>query len=251
MASLKQGNPDPDDDFHRTHWSLVLAAIQADSPQAEKALEELCQTYYYPVYAFVRRRGHDFEAAKDLTQEFFARMLAKQYLRIVDRDRGRFRNFLLSCVEHFLSNERKKERTLKRGGNYSFIPLEGASAEERYQIEPIDKMSPDRLLDRHWALTTLELAMKQLQREYGEAGKAAHFDALQERLSGTKHAPTSFAEIAARTGMTEAAARQAASRMRVRYGELWRQCVAQTIANPQDLEVEMGHLRAVLRHQGT
>jgi RNA polymerase sigma-70 factor (ECF subfamily) len=232
--------------FQSTHWSLVLAANQADSPQAQEALGRLCRTYWYPLYAFIRRRGHEADPAKDLTQEFFSRLLAKQYLRIADRERGRFRTFLLSCVDHFLSNERKKEHTLKRGGEYSFVSLEEASAEERYLAEPADEMSPDKVLDRRWAFTVLEMSFKQLQREYAEAGKAAQFDLLQANLSGAKEAPLSFAEIGAQLGMTESAARQAAFRMRSRFGDLLRQSVAQTVASPQDLEAEMSHLRAVL-----
>jgi RNA polymerase sigma-70 factor (ECF subfamily) len=250
MASLDQTNGGGGQDFKQTHWSLVLAANQAASPEAQEALEQLCKTYWYPVYIFVRRRGHDVESAKDLTQEFFARLLAKQYLRIADRERGRFRTFLLSCVDHFLSNERKKESTLKRGGGYTFVPLDETSAEDRYQVEPVEDMSPDRLLDRRWAMTVLELSLKELQREHVESGKAAHFEALQECLSGAKDASSSFAEIGARLGMTEAAARQAASRMRARFGELLRQSVAQTVASPQDLETEMNHLCTILSSPG-
>lgn len=235
--------------FQSTHWSLILAANQADSPQALEALGRLCQTYWYPLYAFIRRRGHEAEPAKDLTQEFFSRLLEKQFLRIADQERGRFRTFLLSCVEHFLSNERKKENTLKRGGGYTFVSLEDASAEERYLAEPADEMSPDKLLDRRWALTVLEMSFQQLKHEYAESGKAAQFDALQTNLSGAKEAPCSFAEIGAQLGMTESAARQAAFRMRSRFGDLLRQSVAQTVASPQDLEAEMSHLRAVLSGQ--
>src|SRR6185436_15425697 len=144
--------------FQSTHWSLVLAA-QADSPQAYEALSRLCQIYWYAVYVFIRRRGEEAEPAKDLTQEFFSRLLDKQYLRTADPERGRFRTFLMSCVDHFLSNERKKERTLKRGGNYIFVPLDEPLAEERYQAEPHETMSPDKLLDRRWALTLLDLSL--------------------------------------------------------------------------------------------
>jgi RNA polymerase sigma-70 factor (ECF subfamily) len=232
--------------FQNTHWSLVLAANEADSTEAHQALSQLCQTYWYPIYAFIRRRGHDAEPAKDLTQEFFSRLLAKQYLRTVDKERGRFRTFLLACVEHFLSNERKKEQALKRGGQYTFVPLEEAATEDRYQVEPVEAMTPDKLLDRRWALTALELSLEQLKQEYVEAGRAAQFEALQGHLSGAKEAPSSFAEIGAALGLSEDAARQAAHRMRGRFGELLRRNVAQTVATPRDLEVELTHLRAVL-----
>ena len=232
--------------FQNTHWSLILAASQADSSQAHEALSRLCQTYWYAVYLFIRRRGAEAEPAKDLTQEFFSRLLAKQYLRTADPERGRFRTFLMSCVDHFLSNERKKERTLKRGGNYTFIPLEESSAEERYQTEPSETMSPDKLVDRRWALTLLDLSLEQLKQEYVAAGKVAQFDALQECLSGAKEAPSSFAQIATRLGISPASARQAASRMRCRFGELLRRNVAKTVSNPIEVEPEMVHLRAAL-----
>ena len=246
MASSDYSAPVAMENFQSTHWSLVLAANQGDSPQAQEALGRLCRAYWYPLYAFIRRRGHDAEPAKDLTQEFFCRLLARQYLRVADRERGRFRTFLLSCLEHFLSNEHKKENALKRGGQFTFVPLEEAFAEERYQAEPADEMSPDKLLDRRWALTVLEMSLERLKKEYFEAGKAAHFEALQANLSGAKEAPLSYAEIGAQLGMTESAARQAASRMRARFGDVLRQSVAQTVAGPRDLEAELGHLRAAL-----
>jgi len=232
--------------FQLTQWSLVLAANQVDSPQAQEALARLCQIYWYPVYVFIRRRGHEGEPAKDLTQEFFTRLIAKEFLRIADRERGRFRTFLMSCVVHFLSNERKKEHTLKRGGHYAFVPLEESSAEDRYQAEPVEEMSPDKLLDRRWALTLLELSFEQLKQEYAKAGKVAQFEELEVHLSGAKAAPSSFAEIGARLGLSEGAARQAAFRMRCRFGDLLRQSVAQTVTSPQDLEAEMKHLMAAL-----
>ena len=232
--------------FKSTHWSLVLAAIDTDSPQAQEALGRLCEAYWYPIYAFIRRRGSEAELAKDLTQEFFSRLIARQYLRVADREKGRFRTFVMSCVEHFLSNERKKEQALKRGGHYTFVPLDEALAEDRYQAEPMDEMSPARLMDRRWALTVLGLSFEKLQQEYVQSGKAVQFEALQVHLSGAKEAPCSFAEVGAQLGITEGTARQAAFRMRCRFGELLRENVAQTVASPRDLETELGHLRAVL-----
>jgi RNA polymerase sigma factor (sigma-70 family) len=246
MANMEHSAAVAVEGFQSTHWSVVLAANQADSPQAQEALGRLCQTYWYPLYAFIRRRGNDAEPAKDLTQEFFSRLIAKEYLRIADRERGRFRTFLMSCVEHFLSNERKKEQTIKRGGHYSFVPLDETSAEDRYQTEPVEEMSPDKLLDRRWAMTVLELSFNRLKQEYVESGRVAQFEALEVHLSGAKEAPCSFAEIGARLGITEGAARQAAFRMRCRFGDLLRQSVAQTVTNPQDLEAEMKHLMTAL-----
>lgn len=250
MANVGKPTDGGAERFQNTHWSLVLAACQADSRQAHEALSRLCQTYWYPVYVFIRRRGAEAEPAKDLTQEFFSRLLAKQYLRTADPERGRFRTFLMSCVEHFLSNERKKERTLKRGGNYTFVPLEEPPAEDRYQAEPYETMSPDKLLDRRWALTLLDLSLEQLKQEYVAADKVAQSETLQECLSGAKEAPSSFAEIGTRLGMSPASARQAASRMRCRFGELLRRNVAKTVSNPSQVEPELVHLRAALSSNG-
>jgi len=250
MANTRKSADTGVERLQSTHWSLVLAASQADSPQAHEALSRLCQTYWYVVYVFIRRRGEEAEPAKDLTQEFFSRLLAKQYLRTADPTRGRFRTFLMSCVDHFLSNERKKERTLKRGGNYTFVPLEERPAEERYQAEPYETMSPDKLLDRRWALTLLEMSLEQLKQEYVAAGRVAQFEALQECLSGAKEAPSSFAEIGARLGMSPGSARQAASRMRCRFGDLLRRNVAKTVSNSSEVERELVHLRAALSGNG-
>ena len=236
--------------FKSTHWSLVVAACGSDSPQSYEAMSRLCQTYWYVVYAFIRRRGAEAEPAKDLTQEFFSRLLAKHYLRTADPERGRFRTFLMSCVDHFLSNERKRERTVKRGGNYTFVPLEESTAEARYQAEPFETMSPDRMLDRRWALTLLDLSLEQLKQEYVAAEKIGQFDALEECLSGAKEASSSFAEIGLRLGMSPASARQAACRMRCRFGELLRRNVAKTVSSPSEVESELVHLRAALCSNG-
>ncbi len=246
MANFDQATAAGAGGFQMTNWSMVLAANQADTPAAHEALSRLCETYWYPVYAFIRRRGHEVEPAKDLTQEFFGRLIAKQYLRIADRERGRFRTFLLACVDHFLANEWKKERTLKRGGNYTLLPLDDFPVEEWYQAEPADELSPDKLLDRRWALTLLQGAMERLRAEYVGSGKGALFDALQGCLSGAKEAPATFADLGAHLGLSEGACRQAAFRMRVRYGELLREGVAQTVANPSELEAELRHLRTSL-----
>jgi RNA polymerase sigma factor (sigma-70 family) len=246
MARLNYSTPVGQRDFRSTHWSLVLAATQPDSTEARAALARLCEAYWYPLYAYIRRRGHDPEQAKDLTQELFARLIEKQYLQAADRQRGRFRTFLLACAQHFLSNEAKKEKTLKRGGAYQIIALEDAMAEDRYGAEPVDEMSPERLFERRWALTMLDQTMEELKQEFAQAGKAAHFDILQVFLSGSKEAPASYAEIGVQLDLSEGAARQASFRMRARYGELLRQRVAQTVASPRELEDEMKHLMAAL-----
>ena len=232
--------------FQTTHWSLVLAASQPDSPQAQAALSQLCHAYWYPVYAFLRRRGHKPDEAKDLTQELFYRLIERRSLEVADREKGRFRSFLLACVQNLLAKQREKEHTLKRGGQYSFVPLDEVWAESRYSAEPVDLMSPEKLFERRWALTLLDQAMEQLKREYTNAGKSAQFEALQVFLSGAKDSPNSYAEVGAQLNVGENAARQAAYRMRGRFGELLRMQVAQTVASPAELDAELGHVRKVL-----
>jgi RNA polymerase sigma factor (sigma-70 family) len=233
-------------DFRSTHWSVVLAANQPDSPESRKALARLCETYWYPVYIFIRRRGHDPDDAKDLTQELFARLIEKQFLEAVDQEKGRFRSFLLTCVKRLLNKEWKKAQTLKRGGEYTFVPLDDAVAEARYGAEPADGMSPEKLFERRWALTLLEQTLEQLKAEHARAGKTVQFDALEVFLSGSKEPANSYGEIGAQIGMTEGAARQAAFRMRGRFGELLRARLSAEVASPAELEAEMMHLRAVL-----
>jgi RNA polymerase sigma factor (sigma-70 family) len=232
--------------FQATQWSLVLAASQPDSTEAREALAKLCGSYWYPVYAFIRRRGYNPEQAKDLTQELFIRLIERRRLQVADRGRGRFRSFLLACVQHLLSEERKREKAIKRGGQYSFVPLDDILAESRYGSEPADVMSPERLFERRWALTLLDQTLEQLKREYIEADKGLQFDALQLFLSGAKDADSSYAEVAVRLNLSDNAVRQAAYRMRCRFAELFRMHVAQTVAGPQELEAELAQLRAVL-----
>lgn len=232
--------------FRTTHWSLVLAACQRDSPEAREALSKLCQIYWYPVYAFIRRQGRDAEQAKDLTQELFARLLERHTFEVADREKGRFRSFLLKCIQYFLGREHQKEQALKRGGQYVFVPLDEAFAENQYGAEPADVMSPEKLFDRRWALTLLNQAMERLKREYEQAGKAPQFEVLHEFLSGSGGGPASYAEAGARLGLGEGAARQAAYRLRCRFGDMLRLVVAETVAGPAELEAELADLRAVL-----
>jgi RNA polymerase sigma-70 factor (ECF subfamily) len=198
------------------------------------------------LYAFIRRRGFDPERAKDLTQEFFARLLEKNFLMAADREKGRFRSFLLACVQHFLSKELKKERALKRGGGYTFISLDEVMAEGRYAQEPVDRMSPEKIYERGWGLTLLDQALARLKREYVADEKSGLFEALHIFLSGARQAPGSYAEIGVRLNMTESAVRQAAYRMRFRFGVLLRWEVAHTVANPREIEDELGHLLTIM-----
>ncbi|MBM4050253.1 MAG: sigma-70 family RNA polymerase sigma factor, partial [Planctomycetes bacterium] len=157
--------------FATTRWTIVLTAGRSDTPQAQAALGKLCQTYWYPLYAYVRRQGHSREDAQDLTQEFFAKLIAKHYLGDVDRSKGKFRSFLLASLKHFLANEWDKSRAQKRGGGHTFTALDAQTAENRYRLEPVDTMTADRIYERRWALTLLDEVLKRLREEYAADGK--------------------------------------------------------------------------------
>ncbi len=231
--------------FPTTHWSQVITAGAPGSPQAEQSLATLCKAYWYPLYAFVRRQGHNPAEAEDLTQDFFARILEKGVLSQADPARGRFRSFLRMVCTHFLANKRDWKTARKRGGGKTLIPMDAADAELQYTRELADGLSPERIFDRTWALTLLGRVLEQLGREYDEAGKSATFEALRDHLSGDDET-TSYAAVAARLGKTEGAARVAALRLRRRYGELLRQEIAATLADPAQVEDEIRDLFAAL-----
>jgi RNA polymerase sigma-70 factor (ECF subfamily) len=231
--------------FATTHWSQVLAAGDDSSPQAAAALAQLCQTYWYPLYAFVRRQGFDTEAAQDLTQEFFARLLDKNFIANASQEKGRFRSFLLVALKRFLINEWERSRAQKRGGGQAVLSLDTELAEVRYGLEPVDEMTADRIFERRWALALLEEVLEALRCEYDAAGKVALFDALKIFLYGEKSAE-SQAAIAARFEMTEGAVRAAVHRLRGRYRDRLREFVGRTVANPSEIEPELRHLLAVL-----
>ena len=228
--------------FATTHWSVVLAAGQGATLEADDALERLCRTYWWPLYAFVRRRGHAPHDAEDLTQEFFARLVAKDFLHAVDRSKGKFRSFLLAALEHFLANEWRRAHTQKRGGQFTFISIDPASAEERYLQVPAPTLTPERLFEQQWARTLLELTVARLREEFVNVGKVRLFDALKIFLTGDKPAGR-YAELASSLHTTEAALKMVVSRMRQRYGELLRAEIARTVSGPDEVEEE---LRAVL-----
>jgi len=217
---------------------MVLAAGGRDSPAAGLALEELCRTYWYPLYAYVRHQGHSPEDSEDLTQAFFARFLAKNYLAGLDSNRGRFRAFLLASLKHFLANEWDRSRRQKRGGGATLLSLDYQGADTRYQIDPPDQLSPDKLFDRAWALTLLERVIARLREEATVEGRAAQFEQLKTFLmAGTNYIP--YAEAAAALVMNEGAVRVAVHRLRRRYRELLQQEIVQTLADPAQAEEEM------------
>jgi RNA polymerase sigma-70 factor (ECF subfamily) len=232
--------------FATTHWSEVLAAGNAEPTRRSQALELLCSAYWYPIYAFVRRQGHEPADAQDLTQEFFARLLAKKYLERVETDRGRFRSFLLTVLKHFLADEWDKVRAQKRGGGQRFVSLDESTAETRYGLEPQDQTTPERLYERRWALTILERALDRLRDEHIMAGKGPLFDQLRVFITGDR-GEVSYAEAARRLSTTEGAAKMAVTRMRQRYRELLRAEIANTVERHEDIDKELRYLAAALR----
>ena len=192
--------------FATTHWSVVLAAGQGDSASAQCALETLCRAYWYPIYVYVRRKGQGPDEAQDLTQEFFAQLIAKEHLRLADREKGKFRTFLLAMLDYFLAREWSHAHRQKRGGQFVFISLDEQTPEQRYQLEPADSDTPEKKFLRHWALTLLEQAMNALERECHENGKGALFGEAKELLSRERDAAT-YAEIGRRLHMAEGATR--------------------------------------------
>jgi RNA polymerase sigma-70 factor (ECF subfamily) len=232
--------------FRTTHWSLVLAGGDTQSPHAKEALEKLCRTYWYPLYAYVRRKGYQPHDAHDLTQEFFARLLARNYLSVADRNRGKFRSFLLGSLEHFLAREWTKGHAQKRGGGHAVLSLDGADAENRYLLEPSHELTPDKIFDRRWATTLLDQAMSRLRQECVATGKGDLFARVESSLSGQK-GEASYAEIAAVLKMSEGAIKVAVHRLRRRYGELVRDEIAQTVATPENADEELNYLFTVLR----
>ncbi len=223
----------------------MLRAGTTDSASAAPALEQLCRTYWYPLYAFVRRKGHSPHDAQDLTQAFFARLLEKNYVAQADRERGRFRTFLLAALTHFLADEWDKARRLKRGGGREVISFDAASAEERYRLEPIDQLDAAKLYERRWVTTVFDQVLARLEKEFRDSGKGGLFDQLKGSLLAEEPA-LSYAAVGAQLSLTESAVKQAVHRMRRRYGELFREEIAQTVAGPGEVEEELKHLFAVL-----
>lgn len=232
--------------FATTRWSVVCASGKEDTA-AQAALTALCETYWYPLYAFLRRRGCSQEESEDVTQAFFARLLERGWVRSADRDRGRFRTFLLTALVRFLSKERDKERAEKRGGGRAKLSLDFEAGETRYRLEPADEGTPDRLFERRWAMTVLDRVLARLEEEHGDdPARAAKFAALKPLMTASD-AAAPYAEVAATLGMSEGAVKVAVHRLRKRYKELLRDEVAQTVSDAATVEQELSDLRAALR----
>jgi RNA polymerase sigma factor (sigma-70 family) len=229
--------------FVTTRWTVVLAAGQPGLPQAERALEELCSTYWYPLYAYVRRQGHSKEDAEDLVQSFFTRFLETKGLAAVSSEKGKFRAFLLACMKHFLANEWDRAGRQKRGGHAQMLSLDWHQADTRYQIDPPDHLSPDKLYDRAWAVVLLGRVLARLREEHAAAGKQSAFEHLKPFITmGNNAIP--YSQAAEALGINEAAARVAVHRLRRRYRELLRDEVAQTLSHPDQVDEEMRALLA-------
>ena len=231
--------------FATTRWSLIAAARDPAAPDARRALADLCALYWYPVYAYVRRRGHDHHSAQDLTQGFFARLLERHDLAAADRSRGRFRSFLLAACQHYLANQHDRDATRKRGGGVPHLALDFRAAAGRFAREPADDAdTPERAFDRRWALELLARTVEALRAEYAESGRAKLFDALKGCLAGG--AGASHADLAADLGMTVGAVKVAVHRLRQRYPDRLRAVIAETVAGPEGVDEEIRDLFAAL-----
>ena len=236
---------DPPQWFATTHWSVVLTAGDGGAPQRAEALEKLCRAYWYPLYAFVRRRGYGPEDAQDLTQSFFARLLERDLLSVASPERGHFRSFLLTALRNFLADEHDRASARKRGAGQPLISLDELGAEARYALEPAEVASPDKLFERRWATTVLEQAWTLLAAEYAAEGKAELFHELRRFNSAQETAP-GYAEAAAKLGLPENTVKSLVLRMRHRYRALLRREIAQTVAHPAEIDEEIRYLLQVL-----
>jgi RNA polymerase sigma-70 factor (ECF subfamily) len=235
--------------FVTTHWSVVLAAQRAETPIADAALAHLCQSYWYPLYAYVRRRGYGPEDAQDLTQEFFARLLRKNWLGQADQQRGRFRTFLLSALSHFLANEWDRARARKRGGAFQLVPLELGTVETRFSREPADTATPEQIYERRWAIALLDQVLERLGKDYEEQGGRETFELLKPCLVGDREKQP-YADLSLKLGMSEGALKVLVHRLRKRYRELLRDEIANTVASQEEVEDEMRHLLHSLSSAG-
>jgi len=232
--------------FHTTRWTIVVEAAKGDTPGARAALETLCAAYWYPLYAFARRRGRSRQEAQDLTQAFFADLIEKHTVEAADRERGRFRAFLLGAFRRFASRERDRERAQKRGGGQAVLRLDFEKGERRYALEPSHELTPERVFDRQWALTLLGRVIDTLRDEMAAARKGETFEALGEFLTGADNRPA-YREVAERLAMTEGAVKVAVHRLRGRYREILRAAIADTVETADEVDGEIRELLGALR----
>jgi RNA polymerase sigma-70 factor (ECF subfamily) len=235
--------------FATTSWTKVLAAREAPSADSRQALEALCRVYWYPLYALVRREGHDAEESRDLTQAYFAELLEKGYLDDYDPARGRFRAFLKASVKHFLSKQREKAQTWKRGGRAEVLSLDAQDVEGRYRNEPADRLTPEEIFERRWALTVLERALARLRREQEDTDRAKEFARLEGYLTG-EQAGERYREVARELDTSEAAVKATVHRLRQRFGQLLRAEIEETVSSTEDVDDEVKHLLGVIAPWG-
>jgi RNA polymerase sigma factor (sigma-70 family) len=231
--------------FTATHWTMVLEAGRDDYPRAAAALERLCRIYWYPIFAFVRRRGFNGHDAEDMTQSFFVNLLEKETLKKVEREKGKFRSFLLAALQNFLANEWDKRQTLKRGGQRQIISFDEAAAETHYQDEAVELHTPETVFERSWAFALLEQVLARLKQEYTGADKANLFSKLEPELT-REVAPGLYAPLAAELNMSEGAVKVALHRLRRRFGELLRSEIAHTVSSPEEVDEEIRQLFAAV-----
>jgi RNA polymerase sigma factor (sigma-70 family) len=231
--------------FGQTHWSVVLSAAGRQNPgHAAESLEKLCSLYWRPLYAYIRRQGESPHDAQDLTQEFFLRLLKKDWLDAVDQGKGRFRSFLLAALKHFLSNERDRARAQKRGGGQPPLPLDFANAETHLSFQPAENATPETIFERHWATTLLEQALARLRQDYAGQGKEALFEQLKTTLTEGRGS-VAYSALAASLHLSEAAVKMAVHRLRQRYRECLRAEIAQTVATADEIGDELRHVMGV------
>lgn len=223
----------------------MLAVAQQDSPEANRALEELCRAYWYPIYAFIRRSGYSIEDAEDLTQSFFARVLEEKFIAGADRTKGRFRAYLLTRLKHFLADDWDKQNAQKRGAGKKIISLENGAGETKYKLEAVDRHSPDKLFEYRWAITLIERVYERLQKEYKCSGNSELFHALKDCLVQAR-AAVNYPDVSKILGLTEGALRVAVHRLRQRYRQLLREEIADTVQNPEEIEDELMSLFRIL-----
>lgn len=230
--------------FATTHWTVVLAAGNPDHPDAVAALNSLCRTYWYPVYAYVRRKGRNAAEAEDLTQDFFSRLLGRGFPGGVQREGGKFRSYVLRALDHFLVNEWRRGQAAKRGGGETTFSLDGVDAETRYKLEPSDGITPESLYDRRWAAVVLDAVRQQLRVEYEQQGKGGLYEALEPSLAGGDDL-LPYPELMVKLDLKASALKMAVHRLRKRYGELLREEIARTVATPDEVDDEIRHLISV------
>jgi RNA polymerase sigma-70 factor (ECF subfamily) len=241
----RPGSSRPRNYFATTHWSVVLSAGRSDTTRGQLALEQLCKAYWYPLYAYARRRGHSSHDAQDLTQAFFVCLLERESLANADRTRGRFRSFMLGAMNYFLANEWAKMQTQKRGGGRPILSLDLAAAEERFDREPAGPMTPDRTFDKEWATALLDKVLNHLEEEFRRENKVHLFDALKQTLAGPRESQP-YAELAERLGMNEGAVKTAVHRLRKRYRQLLEAEIAHTVTCATEAKAELSYLLKVV-----